>query len=157
MTDDQPIETRVRRPIGRGAFILGALIAPLAPWTIFWTFCALMIAADDHVRMESSPLSVGELLLGGVGWIVVFVLPYAYGAMLLLGVPYVCWLERKGVSSWRTVSGGAAVIGAVVNLGIWVMMYGDFGLRAILFGGAIGFVTGLAFARIVGLFAAERK
>lgn len=144
MIDDQPTKNRILRPIA-----LGAIFAPLAPWTVF-----VLLVVIRHFTRTGSVVSA---LANTVTKVVVHILPMSYGAMLLLGAPYFHWLVRGGRLSWRTVCSGAALIGTLAALAYSIVMCWGFEPVALLLGGIIGLVTGLAFALIVGLLGSSAK
>lgn len=135
--------TRVRRSLA-----LGVIFAPLAPWALYVLLVVVSeLACSDSGRTGGGgPYDSCAFVLG---------IPLSYLSMLL-GVPCVRWLERRGWLSWLTVSGGAALIGAGVIPGLCAII-GIFLPVQFLVGAIGGLVSGLAFALAIGLFSSSEK
>lgn len=81
-----------------------------------------------------------------------FGLPISYGAMLLLGVPYLLWLRSKGWLTWTFVCIGAVVLGATIWAGYWQLSLRPPPLtRTIPVGALIGLIVGVIFSVVAKL------
>ena len=81
-----------------------------------------------------------------------FGVPISYGAMLVLGLPYLLWLRSRGWLSWLTVCMGSIAIGCITWVGYW-----HFSLRpppileSVAIGAGVGLAVGVAFSLVAGL------
>lgn len=124
-------------------------LAPIAPFCL-WVLLALSAVITGLKGVESNRVARAALL-------VFYSVPIHYGLMLLIGVPYVRRLERRGWLSWRTVTAGAAAIGALAHGGFWGLFwsYGD--STTFLLGASLGLITGLEFSHAAGLFSSSER
>jgi len=56
-------------------------------------------------------------------FVFLFGLPISYGAMLLIGLPYLMWLRSKGWLTWVFACIGAAVLGSAIWAGYWQLSF----------------------------------
>lgn len=84
--------------------------------------------------------------------IFLFGLPISYGAMLLLGMPYLLWLRSRGRLTWLPVCLGAAALGAAIWAGYWQLSARPPSLaRTVPVGALIGLFVGIIFSLIAKL------
>jgi len=90
--------------------------------------------------------------LAGVIVFFIYGVPISYGAMLVLGLPYVLWLKRSKRFTMRNISLGAIVAGTVTFTAFWT--FGHNLPQPLVFysfaGSLLGFASGLAFVAVVG-------
>lgn len=121
------------------------LIAPFGvPLSI--TFAAAWEAVSNFGFSGLRDLP-GTMLL-----VFLFGLPISYGAMLLVGLPYLMWLRSKGWLTWVAVCIGAAVLGSAIWAGYWQLSFRPPSLaRTIPVGALIGLVVGVIFSLVAKL------
>lgn len=117
-----------------------ALIAPLGvPLSI--TLAAAWEAVSNFGIPGLRDLPITML------FVFLFGLPISYGAMLLLGLPYLMWLRSRGWLTWVFVCIGAAVLGSVIWVGYWQLSLRPPSLASTIPAGAvIGLVVGIIFS-----------
>ena len=122
-----------------------ALIAPLGvPLSI--TVAAAWEAVSNFGLSGLRDLPVTML------FVFLFGLPISYGAMLLIGLPYLMWLRSKGWLTWVFVCLGAAVLGSAIWAGYWQLSLRPPSLtRTIPVGALIGLVVGIIFSLVAKL------
>jgi len=122
-----------------------ALIAPLGvPLSI--VFAAACESVSNLGFSGLADLSATVLL------VFLFGLPISYGAMLLIGLPYVIWLRSRAWLTWAFVCIGAAVLGSVIWAGYWQLSLRPPSLaRTVPAGALIGFVVGVIFSWVAKL------
>lgn len=85
-------------------------------------------------------------------FVFLFGLPISYGAMLLIGLPYLMWLRSKGWLTWVFACIGAAVLGSAIWAGYWQLSFRPPPLtRTIPVGALIGLVVGIIFSLVAKL------
>lgn len=121
------------------------LIAPLGvPLSII--FAAAWDSVSNFGFSGLRDLSVTAML------VFLFGLPISYGAMLLLGLPYILWLRSKGWLTWMSVCIGAAALGAAIWTGYWQLSLRPPPFaRTIPVGALIGLVVGVIFSLVAKL------
>jgi hypothetical protein len=122
-----------------------ALIAPLGvPLSI--TVAAAWEAVSNFGLSGLRDMPVTML------FVFLFGLPISYGAMLLVGLPYLMWLRSKGWLTWVFVCIGAAVLGSAIWAGYWQLSLRPPSLtRTIPVGALIGLVVGIIFCLVARL------
>lgn len=76
-----------------------------------------------------------------------FGLPISYGAMLLLGLPYLIWLRSKGWLTWTFVCTGSIILGVIIWAGFWQFSLHPPSLtRTVPVGALAGFIVGAIFS-----------
>jgi len=108
------------------------------------------------VTVAETTLKTGLSGLGDLPMLTLFVflfgLPFAYGVMLLLGLPYLIWLRSRGWLAWTSVCVGATVLGAVTWAGYWSLSLSPLPLiSTVPAGGLIGFIVGVIFSALAEL------
>jgi hypothetical protein len=132
--------TQYKRPIWLG-FLIAPLAAPLAFIVVLAAYDAASGGIEDIIRF----------LKGTVIFFIIGV-PISYGAMLVLGLPYVLWLKRLGRFTSNYICLGAIVSGAITFTAYWAggrnlpqpLVYYS------LLGSLLGLVSGLVFVATVG-------
>lgn len=117
----------------------GALIAPLGG-PLSMTLALTWDAAASEGLKGLHDLHFAVLFIFAFG------LPISYGAMLVLGLPYLLWLRSKDRLTWIPVCAGAVLLGLVVWL---AFLYSGLRPEALLhtvpFGALIGLAVGVLF------------
>lgn len=83
----------------------------------------------------------------------VFILPVTYSVMLIIGLPYVLWIRRRGALTFPLVCIGA-VLAATVAIPAFGWLTGPHILpsgESILLFGALGLLSGLVFCVAAGI------
>lgn len=122
-----------------------ALIAPLgAPLAITFAITLEAVSNFGFSGLRDVPATLLLVFLFG--------LPISYGAMLLLGLPYLMWLRSKGWLTWILVCFGAAVLGSAIWSGYWRLSLRPPSLmHTIPIGALIGLVVGVIFNLVAKL------
>jgi hypothetical protein len=131
--------------VNRPSILKAVLIAPLgAPLSI--TF----MAAWESVSL-SGLSGLGDLPVAALLFFL-FGLPVSYGAMLILGLPYLVWLRSNGCLTWSSTCVGAAILSSALWSGYWQLSLRRPSLtHTIPAGMLIGLVVGVIFSLIAGL------
>lgn len=111
----------------RGA---GLLLAPLAT----------VPAAALHFAAWNWDLSAAW----GAVYAALVILPLSYSLALLVGLPYLYWLNRLGLLNFAFAFGGATLVGLLTGLAIGVSLFPTWDVYGRLFYVSLGGVCGMA-------------
>ena len=132
-------------PMHRRPLWLGALLAPLAaPFAL-----TALVLAPDAVDGKPMKFKAAVELLALVS---AFGLPMAIAGVWLLGLPYACWLRRRGTLSIAALCLGAIPLGAVVFVAGLYLIGGRMSVPAVSgMGAVIGVAVAVAFGLVSGI------
>jgi hypothetical protein len=130
---------------GRASFWKAALIAP-------WGVPLAINLAIGWEAVSNFGLSGLSDLPATILLVFLFGLPISYGAMLLLGLPYLMWLRSKGWLNWIFVCVGATVLGSAIWSGYWQLsLHPPSLMRTIPVGAFAGLFVGVIFSLVAKL------
>ena len=132
-------------PLHRRPLWLGALLAPLvAPFAML-----LLVLGSDFIHGKFMAF---EGLVEVLVYLSVFGVPIALVGMWLLGLPYACWLRRRGTLSIAALCLGAIPLGAVVFVAGLYLIGGRMSVPAVSgMGAATGVAVAVAFGLVSGI------